>query len=53
MCWIMLLEGHLKKNSMISTSATQFIWHMCFPYVYVSPCEAHVLQLDIFLEEDQ
>ena len=24
-----------------------------FPYVYVSPCEAHVLRLGIFLEDDR
>ena len=53
MRWIMLLEWHLKENSMVSTSATQFIWRLCFPYVYVSPCEAHVLWLGMFLEEDR
>ena len=38
---------------MVSTSATQFIRRLCFPYVYVSPREAHVLRLGIFLEEDR
>ena len=53
MRWIRLLEWYLKENSMVSTSATQFIWRLYFSYVYVSPCESHVLQLDIFLEEDR
>ena len=53
MRWIMLLEWHLKENSIVSTSATQFIWRLCFPYVYVSPCKAHVLRLGIFFEEDR
>ena len=48
MRWIMLLERHLTKNSMVSTSATQFIGRPCFPYAYVSLCEAHVLRLGIF-----
>ena len=42
-----------KGKSVVSTSATQFIWRLCFLYVYVSPCEAHVLRLGIFLEEDR
>ena len=50
---IMLPEQRLTENSMVSTSATQFILRLCFPYVYVSPCEAHVLWLIIFLEEDR
>ena len=53
MRWIMVLEWHLKENSMVSTSATKFIWCLCFPFVYVSPCEAQVLRLSIFLEEDR
>ena len=51
--WIMLPERPLMENSMVSTSATQFFWRPCFPYVYVSPCEAHVLRLGIFLDEDR
>ena len=42
-----------QKNSKVSTFATQFIWRLCFPYVYVSPYEAHVLRLSIFLDEDR
>ena len=53
MHWIMLLEWHPKENSMVSTSPTQFILCPYFPYVYVSPCEAHVVWLGIFLEEDR
>ena len=53
MRWIMLQEWYLMENSMVSTSTTQFIWRLCFPYVYVSPCEAHILWLGIFLEEDR
>ena len=53
MRWIMLPKQDLTENSKVSTSATQFIWRLCFPYVYVSPCEAHVLRLGIFLEEDR
>ena len=49
----MLPERHLTENSMVSTSATQFIRCLCFPYVYVSPCDAHVLQLGIFLDGDR
>ena len=49
----MLLEWHLKENSMVSSSATQFIWRLCFPYVYMSPCEANILRVGIFLEEDR
>ena len=49
----MLPEQHLMENSMVSTSATQFIWCPSFSYAYVSLCEAHVLRLGIFLEEDQ
>ena len=41
------------ENSMISTSATQFIRRLRFPYAYVSPCKANVLRLGIFLEEDR
>ena len=51
--WIMHTERHLTENSLVSTSATQFIWRLCFPYVYMSLCEAHVLRLSIFLEEDR
>ena len=40
-------------NSMVSTSATQFICRPSFPYPYMSFCEAHVLRLGIFLEEDR
>ena len=53
MRWIMLPEWYLTENSMVSTCATQFIWRLCFPYVYMSPCEAHGLRLSIFLEEDR
>ena len=53
MCWIMLPEQHLTENSMESTSATPFIWLLCFPYAYVSPCKSNVLWLRIFLEEDR
>ena len=53
MRWTIFLEWHQKENSMVSTSTTQFIWRPCFPYVYVSPCEAHVLRLSIFMEEDR
>ena len=53
MRWSMLPEWHLMENSMVNSSATQFIWCLCFPYVYVSTCEAHVLRLSIFLEEDR
>ena len=53
MHWIMLLEWHLMENSMVNSSATQFILCTCFLYVYVSPCEANVLRLNIFMEEDQ
>ena len=53
MRWIMLLERYLMENSMVITSATQFIWSLCFPFVYMSPCEAHVLWLSIFLEDDR
>ena len=53
MRWIILPEQHLTENSMVSTSATPFIWRLCFPYVYVSYCKAHVLRLSIFLEEDR
>ena len=49
----MLLEWHLTENSMVNSSATQFILCLCFPYVYVSPCQAHVLWLSIFLKEDR
>ena len=51
--WIMLPEWHLTQNSMLSTSATPFIWRLCFPYVYMSPCVAHVLRVGIFLEKDR
>ena len=53
MRWIMLPKRHLMEYYMVSTSAIQFIWRLCFPYMYVSPCEALVLWLGIFLEEDQ
>ena len=53
MRWTMLPEWHPTENSMVSTTATQFIWRPSFPYAYRSLCEAHVLRLDIFLEEDQ
>ena len=53
MRWIMLPEQHLMEYYMVSTSATQFIWRPSFPYAYVSLCEAHVLQLSVFLEEDR
>ena len=53
MSWIMLPERHLTENSLVSTSATQFIWRPSFSYTYVSLCEAHVLWLGIFLEEDR
>ena len=53
MHWIMLPGRYLTENSMLSTSATQFMWSLCFPYVYMSLCEAHILRLGIFLEEDQ
>ena len=53
MRWIMLPKQDLTENSMVSTSATQFIWRLCFPYADVSPCEAHVLWLGIFFQEDQ
>ena len=53
MRWIMLPEQHLTENSMVSTSATLFIWHLCFLYAYVSPCKANVMWLGIFLEEDR
>ena len=49
----MLLEWHLKENSMVSTSATQFIWRPSFPYAYMSLYEAHILRLGILLEEDR
>ena len=49
----MLPKLDLTENSKVSTSATQFIRRLCFPYVYVSPCEAHVLWLGIFLDEDR
>ena len=41
------------ENSVVSTSATLFIRRPCFPYVYMSPYEAHVLRLGIFSKEDQ
>ena len=50
--WITLPERHLTTNSMVCTSATQFIWRLHFPYAYVSPCKANILWLGIFLEED-
>ena len=53
MRWIMLPEQHLTENSMVSTTATQFIWRPSFPYAYLSFCEAHVLRLSIFLVEDR
>ena len=53
MRWIMLPEQHLTENSMVSTSASQFIWCPSFPYAYVWFCEAHVLRLGILLEEDR
>ena len=49
----MLPKWHLTENSMVSTSTTQFIRSLCFPYVYVRPCEAHVLRLGFFLKEDR
>ena len=49
----MLPEQHLTENSMVSTSVTQFIRRPSFPYTYVSFCEAHVLRLGIFLDEDR
>ena len=48
----MLSVQHLTEDSMVSTSATQFIWCPSFPYAYMSFCEAHVLRLGTFLEED-
>ena len=53
MRWILLLKLDLTENSMVSTSASQFIWRPCFSYAYVTLCEVHVLQLSIFLEEDR
>ena len=53
MRWIMLPDRHPTENLMVRTSATQFIWRLHFSYAYVSLCEAHVLWLGIFLEEDQ
>ena len=41
------------ENSMVCTSATQFIRRPCFPDVQASPFEAHVLRLGITLEEDR
>ena len=41
------------ENLKIGTSATKTIYHPCLPYVCMSPCEAHVLRLGIFMEEDQ
>ena len=41
------------ENSMVSTSANQFIRRLCFPYVYMCPCESYVLRVSIFFEEDQ
>ena len=52
MRWIMLLVWHLKENSMVSTSTTQFIWRLCSPYVYMSPSKTHVLRVIILLKED-
>ena len=49
----MLPKQDLTENSKVSTSATQFIWRLCFPYVYVSSCEAHVLRLKIVMGEDR
>ena len=53
MRWIMLPKRHLMENSMVRTSATQFIRHLHFPYTYVSPCKANVLHHGNFLEEDR
>ena len=53
MRWIMLPKQDLTENSMVSTSDTQFIWCPSFRYAYVSFCEAHVLRLGIFLDEDR
>ena len=49
----MLPVWHLTQNSMVRTSTTQCILRLYFPYAYVSPCKAQVLQLGIFLEEDR
>ena len=49
----MLPEQHLMENSMVCTSVTQFIRRPSFPYAYLSFCEAHVLRLGIFLDEDR
>ena len=43
----------MMENSMVSTSVTQFIRRPSFPYAYVSFCEANVLWLGIFLDEDR
>ena len=51
--WITLPKSHLTENYMVSTSATPFIWRLCFLYAYMSPCKANVLWLGIFLGEDR
>ena len=53
MRWIMLPERHLTQNSMVSASATHFIWRPSFPCAYMSFCEANVLRVGIFYGEDR